>query len=55
MNRNLMTLCLIVKNESKYLAKCVASAADIDKATTELDSADLDANLEAELNAELDF
>lgn len=33
----------------------VASAADVDKATSELDSADLDANLEAELNSELDF
>lgn len=33
----------------------VAKAADIDKATAELDSADLDVNFEAELDAELDF
>lgn len=33
----------------------VAKAADIDKATAELDTADLDANFEAELDAELDF
>lgn len=42
MNRNLMTLCLIVKNESKYLAKCVSSAADIVSKTVIIDTGSKD-------------
>ena len=37
-----MTLCLIVKNESKYLAKCVSSAADIVSKTVIIDTGSKD-------------